>query len=100
MQGASVSSGGAHHVRLMLRSDVICAACPHNLNDVCDHEERVRRIDLSVLRACGLSEDTVTDFNEFTRLIEMRIFAPGLREEICGDCQWGHICGAPFGSAF
>ena len=48
----------------------------------------------AVLQACGLQKDQQLCFGEFTSLVQEKIIAKGLREEICGDCQWSSICAA------
>jgi hypothetical protein len=31
-------------------------------------------------------------FFEFTKTVQEKIIASGLRSEICGECQWDDIC--------
>lgn len=80
-------------VRLAAGVDEICSACPHNCGGVCE-SPTVDSHDRAVLQACGLPKDQQLPFGEFTSLVQEKIIAKGLREEICGDCQWSSICAA------
>lgn len=80
-------------VRLAAGVDEICSACPHNCGGVCE-SSTVDSHDRAVLQACGLQKDQQLQFGEFTSLVQEKIIAKGLREEICGDCQWSSICAA------
>ena len=80
-------------VRLAAGVDEICSACPHNCGGVCE-SPTVDSHDRAVLQACGLQKDQQLPFGEFTSLVQEKIIAKGLREEICGDCQWSSICAA------
>ena len=79
-------------VRLAASVDAVCAACPNNSGDVCDKQAQVAGYDEAVLSLCGLTEGDELPFGAFTRLVQARILAPGLRREICGACQWSGIC--------
>lgn len=81
-------------VVLAVETDVVCRACPHNQHGRCDTAEKVAAYDRAVLERCGLAAGTVCTFSQFTRLVQERIIAPGLRQEICGDCQWDGLCAA------
>lgn len=79
-------------VALTDQADSICAACPNNLDGVCQSEEKVRRYDSAVLERCGPTVGEVLDGTEFCRLVHERIIDGGLMGEICGDCEWARIC--------
>ena len=79
-------------VRLVVRTDEICAACPNNENHLCNTMEKVETYDRKVLKRCGFSEGTTMEFFEFAREIQRKIIDTGFREQICGDCQWNEIC--------
>ena len=84
--------GSDRPIRLTVGTDVVCAACPHNRSGLCDAAEKVAAYDRAVLGPCGLEDSTVCTFSEFTFLVQARILTPGLRREICGDCQWNSLC--------
>lgn len=73
-------------------ADAICAQCPNSHGGLCETEEKVRRYDRAVLERCGLEEGETLPFGAFTSLVQRRILAPGLRRDICGDCQWDALC--------
>ena len=72
--------------------DAVCAACPNNVGGMCHKPELVAGYDRSVLELCGLGEGYILSFGDFTALVQERVLDPGMRREICGDCQWDGIC--------
>lgn len=86
--------GTRRPVVLTVGTDAVCAPCPHNEGGVCTSAEKTAAYDRAVLKACGLQEGTVLAFSDFTRLVQERIITPGLRRQICGDCQWDNLCSA------
>ena len=79
-------------VRLTVDADCVCSACPNNQNGVCDKPELVAAYDNAVLSLCGLKEGETLLFGRFTELVQSRILTPGLRQSICGGCQWNKLC--------
>lgn len=104
--GEGYSDGFSAHMAQVLRrlegedpvvqavpwTDEICAACPNNENGVCRSAEKVDRYDREVLARCGLAPGTQLRWSAFSGLVETRILAAGLRESICGSCQWNELC--------
>lgn len=79
-------------VRLTVGTDAVCGPCPNNRGGLCDKPDRVAGYDRAVLALCGLGEGYILAFGAFTRLVQERILDAGLREGICGDCQWNAVC--------
>jgi len=79
-------------VKLVIGTDAVCSACPHNQNGVCETTEKTAAYDNAVLEHCGLVENSTLAFGAFTALVQKRILASGLRYGICGDCQWNSLC--------
>ena len=77
-------------ISLMDSPDDICAACPNRLTENC--AEKASRYDREVLRRCGLSAGERLPYREFSRKVIETILRPGVRAEICGDCQWSSLC--------
>ena len=77
-------------ISLMNSPDDICAACPNRLTENC--AEKASRYDREVLRRCGLSVGERLPYREFSRKVIETILRPGVRAEICGDCQWSSLC--------
>lgn len=75
---------------LMESLDDICAACPNRLTESCT--EKASRYDREVLRRCGLSAGERLSYGEFSQKVIETILRPGVRAEICGDCQWSSLC--------
>lgn len=82
-----------HAVTLTEGLDEICAACPNRPEGRCADQEKTGRYDRGVLEICGLRAGESLPYGDFAALVEERILAPGRRAEICGDCQWNHLCG-------
>jgi hypothetical protein len=79
-------------VRLVVATDEICHACPHNADGICQSAGKVERYDRAVLVCCDLEEGQEMSFLCFSRLVEENILTKGRRSEICGDCRWNWIC--------
>lgn len=77
-------------IRLMDGYDDICAACPNKLTETCT--EKASRYDREVLRRCGLSAGDTMPYLDFSEKVVEAILRSGVREEICGDCQWSSLC--------
>ena len=79
-------------VQLSVSADTICSQCPNNLDGLCRTAEKAARYDQAVLTRCGLRAGRELPFSQFTALVQRRILDPGLRQSICGDCQWNSLC--------
>ena len=77
-------------IRLMDGPDDICAACPNKATESC--AEKASRYDREVLRRCGLSVGDTLPYREFSQKVIETTLRPGLRADICGDCQWSGLC--------
>ena len=77
-------------VRLLDSPDDICTACPNQKTEIC--AENASRYDREVLRRCGLSAGETLSYRDFSQNVIETILRPGLRAEICGDCQWSSLC--------
>ena len=77
-------------IRLLEGYDDVCAACPNKRAESC--AEKASRYDREVLRRCGLSVGDTLPYRDFSENIVETILRPGLRAEICGDCQWSSLC--------
>lgn len=74
-------------------TDLICGHCPNNIGNCCTSREKVLRYDKKVLELCGIAEGTALHWEEYRRLLREKIIVAGRLKEVCGDCQWFHICG-------
>jgi len=79
-------------VQLTCAVDAVCQYCPENQDGQCRKPGLVAGYDRAVLDRCGLEEGEVLPFAAFVGLVQERIIAPGLRESICGGCQWNALC--------
>lgn len=79
-------------VRLTRGADTICSACPGNNDGVCAAAEKSDRYDAAVLKLCGSAEGDVLPYGRLAALIAEKVINCGLRETVCGDCEWSDIC--------
>lgn len=77
---------------LSTETDAICTKCPNNTKGSCTTDEKVMQYDRKVLEHCGLANGVCMHYSDFSQLIHKQILQRGLREEICGDCQWNALC--------
>ena len=71
---------------------MVCANCPNNEGGVCLSQEKVARYDAGVLETCGITDGEVMTYEQFIARVKERVIDAGLREEICGDCEWNDLC--------
>ncbi|MDE6005326.1 MAG: DUF1284 domain-containing protein [Oscillospiraceae bacterium] len=79
-------------IKLVLKTDYICACCPHQKNQLCDSDCKVQRYDRAVLKACNLQENQVLNWSAFCEIIYKKILISKPISEICVNCQWLTIC--------
>ena len=87
----AVLEAGAR-IRVTDSADRICQGCPNRRGTDCLTQEKVCRYDRQVLALCGLTPGDEMPYADFAQMVYGKILQPGLREEICGDCQWNHLC--------
>lgn len=79
-------------IELVNGCDDICAACPFNIEGLCENEaiggeERVRERDRQVAGKLDLKAEDVLTIKEVLNLIKKKI-KPGDLLVICKDCPW------------
>ncbi|MBR1529024.1 MAG: DUF1284 domain-containing protein [Oscillospiraceae bacterium] len=79
-------------IRLVLHTDSICSACPHNQNRICISSQKVLCYDKTVLHFCGLQENHILLWKEFQNLVFLNILRKGRLSAVCKQCQWLQIC--------
>ena len=79
-------------VILQAQADDICEACPNNRKGVCEKDNKAADYDRQVLSMLELHEGDTMRWLEFSRLVGKQILEVGMREQICGKCQWNHLC--------
>ena len=82
----------SQQVMLKVETDIVCENCPNNENGVCTTQDKVKRYDEEVLKACGLEDRDEIPYADFITLVHDKIIETGLRSDICGDCSWDYIC--------
>lgn len=80
-------------IELTSGCDSVCKTCPNQINEKdCICNKKVLHYDQMVVEHCGLTLGSVLTWDIFSQKVNQYIFAPNLREYICGDCEWSHIC--------
>ena len=89
---ATLSERPQTPVRLTASTDAICLRCPNNAGGACTSSEKVRRYDEAVLSLCDLKAGDELPYAAFAERVKARILDQGLRETVCGDCEWDGVC--------
>lgn len=79
-------------IMLEIRTDDVCEGCPNNKEGICTSDNRAGEYDRQVLSRLGLHEGDIMRWLEFALLVDRQIIQTGARAEICGECQWHHLC--------
>lgn len=79
-------------IKLEIRTDDVCKACPNNKEGICTSDNRAAEYDRQVLSRLGLHEGDTMRWLEFALLVHRQIIQTGTRAEICGGCQWNRLC--------
>ncbi len=77
-------------VQLTGQPDNICSACPHFVDGDCG--AKAPRYDQAILDLCRLHLGQTLSLGQLQEAIRANILTPGLREQVCGDCQWSDLC--------
>jgi len=76
---------------LVTRCDVICAWCPHNIDEECrkstDAASRIKDKDAAILKKLGFRANSRTTPREAWEKVKER-FMPDDITAMCGRCQW------------
>lgn len=80
-------------ITLVAGADSVCATCPNRVGvRDCRCDEKVLAYDQKVVDLCGLTLGDDLPWSAFFHRVETAILSPNLRETVCGDCQWNHLC--------
>lgn len=84
------------NIQLVNHTDDICLTCPNSINTIhnkhCIFNKKVLHYDSCVMELCDLTYHSILPWNEFNKLIHNNILTQNLRQTICGDCEWSHLC--------
>jgi len=74
--------------------DVLCQACPHNENGLCDDEAKVARFDQCVLSHIGSRIEIAEPIplSSLCQVVYDTILREDLLEKVCGECEWAALC--------
>ncbi len=79
-------------IELVLHTDRICSACPHNVNQICETDSKVLHYDKQVLLLCGLQPHQKLLWKDFQALTAEKILHQEKLSSVCRNCQWSAIC--------
>ena len=92
----NINSNPGLEIEIITKCDVICACCPHNVKGICqkkpDSAQKVREMDLFVLRKLELKRGTKVRAKDTFALVNARLSNTSDIESICGDCEWKEKC--------
>ena len=87
---AQLSKGAT--VTLHEGCDDLCFACPNNEAGKCTSLDKVKHMDESVLKACGLSYEDTDDWSSFAAVAKAKVFETDEFYNICHNCEWYELC--------
>lgn len=79
-------------IQLHSDTDVLCEACPNNIDFCCITYEKVKRYDEMVLSYCDLNSGEKLSIQDFLHLVKEKILNKGIQPFICSNCEWYSIC--------
>jgi len=79
-------------VELVCGEDMLCEACPNNIDSVCSSEDKVVSIDEKVMNKSELSYGMTDTWNNLSNCAAGVIRDTEQFEDTCGACQWYNIC--------
>lgn len=81
-------------LRITMGSDILCQECPHNLDGICDDEEKVERFDQRTVALCAdaFKTDQPQSLSNLCLSVYENILQQGRLAEVCGECEWAPLC--------
>lgn len=79
-------------IKIVFGADSLCAACPHNQNDVCAEENRVRLIDEKCASILGVTDGDIVNYFDIFRSMERYMEQNDALKRLCHDCEWLDLC--------
>lgn len=79
-------------VKLVLHTDRICSACPHNVKGICESADKVLVYDQKILSLCDLHENQILEWEKFQEIVNLHILKSDKLTEVCRGCQWLYLC--------
>ncbi|MCG2726447.1 MAG: DUF1284 domain-containing protein [Elusimicrobia bacterium] len=91
-----IGKDNSTEIRIVDTGDIICLACPHNRNRLCQKNENsareIQNMDLKVLKKLDLENKTIIKPKDVFSLIDEKIKTPKDKRDICGNCEWQDKC--------
>ena len=81
-------------LRITMGCDILCQECPHNLDGICDDEEKVERFDQRTVTLCAdaYKTDQPQSLSNLCLSVYENILQQGHLAEVCGECEWARLC--------
>lgn len=93
---ADICSDPDCEVQVTSECDAFCSSCPHAKDGLCqkqpDSADKVKDLDLRVLRKLGLEERTTLGAAEALSLVNARLRKASNVQDLCGNCGWQSKC--------
>ena len=75
-----------------VEADILCMACPHFENGICDSDEKVRRLNADVLFHTALPLEKPMVWSDMLSLTEEILSDDEKFALVCGRCEWYTLC--------
>ena len=83
-------------IEVITNCDIICSACPHEIDGICRKEkaspEKVPNSDRQVLRGLRFKAHDKILAKDIPRLVEEKLGDAIALQNICQDCDWKEVC--------
>ncbi|MDD4124240.1 MAG: DUF1284 domain-containing protein [Eubacteriales bacterium] len=79
-------------ITLINGGDTLCGHCPNYDGKSCLSGEKPKKYDNAVLSLTDLLPGDRMKWNVFRDILTEKVFEAGKFDEICGDCEWQHLC--------
>lgn len=79
-------------IKIVVETDSICIACPHNESQSCTSGQKVLSYDEKVLELCNIRDGEIMTWKEFKNKIEKSILSKNKLKDVCTNCEWLKIC--------
>ena len=92
---ANIEGSPSRPIKLVSECDAICVSCPSKRECAAQKSilsQKIRNMDLAVMKKLNIEEGTVMQADKAFRLIKSKLDNASDVEDICGTCKWRQKC--------
>ena len=89
---ARLNGGEREMVQIILHRDLLCAACPHQVNAACEQEVRMQQMDREIAAACSLRSGQWLAWHDLCAMLDAQNFGNEKCRELCAACPCCALC--------